>query len=276
MVNAPRVSAAAYDQPPFEPAQANHLALSLEGIEMRSIDQILRFARNAKSHALYNYLPSAVDWAVRVMSKSSRQKILEVGASRILIDNTVIGHGITHETAWIDTGRKLWGGKIPIDTGFTARIAVHSETDNSDAARCVRYLPSIASLARDGVLTLFSSPELDDERMTQPIGRFSGYGSYDYNVFRGLNIARLPDANYIARIGPAWLGIRSLTDQRHSRLASKSDPLFLNLLEVLGPNNSQDAWHIATAENHSCYCFLTMDFRLLRAMDAQRRNTTIS
>ena len=152
---------------------------------MRPIDQILRFARNAKLHARYNYLPSAVDWAVRVMSASSRQKFFEGNASQILIDNTVIGHGITHETAWIDTGRKLWGGSIPIDTGFTARIPVHSETVNSDASRSIRYLPTIASLARDGVLALYSSPELDDERMTHPIGRFSGYGSYDYRVRTG-------------------------------------------------------------------------------------------
>ncbi len=31
-------------------------------------------------------------------------------ALRILVDNTVLGHGITHETGWITTGTKLWGG----------------------------------------------------------------------------------------------------------------------------------------------------------------------
>jgi hypothetical protein len=136
----------------------------------RLIDRIVKSARNAKSHALYNYLPGVVDWAVRVTTTASRKRIVGACASRILIDNTVVGHAVTHETGWIDTGRKMWGGKIPIDTGFSARIPVHSETDNSDAARSVRFLPAIASLAHQGVVTLFTSPELGDEQMTQPIG----------------------------------------------------------------------------------------------------------
>ena len=243
---------------------------------MRHFDRILKLALNAKSHALYNYLPVVVDWAIRCTTTPSRKRIADAGASRLLIDNTVIGHAITHETAWIDTGRKMWGGKIPVDTGFSARIPVHCEADKSDAARSVRFLPAIASLARGGFVNLCSSPELDDERMTHPAGRFSGYGYYDYSLFSCVSIERLPDPTYSMRIGPAWLGIPSLTEQRQTRLANKSDPLFRDLLTVLGQSNSQDAWHITTAENSGCYCFLTMDFRLLRTMHAQQRNPVIA
>lgn len=205
---------------------------------MGPVNRITKIARNAKSHALYNYLPGAVDWAVKVMTRSAGKRIIEANASRLLIDNSVLGNAVTHETGWIDTGRKMWGGEIPIDTGFSARIPVHSELDHSDAARSVRMLPAIASLARDGVVTLLTSPELDDEQMTHPIGRFRGYGSYDYSLFSNVSIESLPDPTYSMRIGPAYLGIPSLTDQRYARLAKKPDPLFRDLLKVLGPNKS--------------------------------------
>lgn len=183
---------------------------------------------------------------------------------------------MTHETGWIDTGRKMWGGAIPIDTGFAARIPVHSEADDSDAARSVRFLPAIASLAWEGSLKLFTSAELIDERMTQSIGRFSGYGYYDYSLFSGVKLERLSDPDYSMLSGPAGLGIPSLAEQRRDRLAAKTDPLYRKLLDVLGPGNSQDAWHIATAEHHACFCFLTMDFSLLRAVSAQRKNLAVS
>lgn len=243
---------------------------------MKFMERCRRVVRNAKSRALYNYLPKAVDWAVRVAASSARKRILEQNASRVLVDNTVIGHAVTHETAWIDTGRQMWGGKVPIDTGFAARIPVHREDDDSDAVRSVRFLPAIASLARQGALTLYSSPELMDERLTQPIGRFSGYGYYDYSVFSGIRFEHLDDPAYSMCIGPAYLGVPSLTEQRRARLAAQSDPLFHALVEVLGPGNSQDAWHIATAESSGCFCFLTMDFRLLRAVASQQKHPAIA
>jgi hypothetical protein len=243
---------------------------------MARIQGIASIARRARTYALYNYLPKTVDWAVRLATLPARKRIAEAGASRVLIDNTVLAHAVTHETCWINTGRKMWGGSIPIDTGFAARIPVHSEDDQSDAARSVRFLPAIASLAREDMIALFTSAELIDERMTQPAGRFSGYGYYDYSLFSGVKMERLPDPGYSMFIGPAGLGIPSLAEQRRERLADKTDPLFRKLRDVLGPSNSQDAWHIASAENHVCFCFLTMDFRLLRAVDAQRNNAAVS
>lgn len=243
---------------------------------MTPIQQLLRIARNAKSHALYNYFPAAIDWAVNASTFASRKQIVQAGASRLLVDNTVVAHAVTHETGWISTGTKMWGGTVPVETGYSARNPVHDENDRSEAARSVRYLAGIASLARHGTLALFSSPELFDEQMTQPIGRYRGYGYYDHSLFSSVTIERLPDPTYTMTIGPGYLGIASMEEQRHKRLASKADPLFKALVQVLGPNNSQDAWHIATAEHHNCYCFLTMDFRLIKSVEAQGRNSTVS
>lgn len=242
-------------------------------MRINPLDRYRRWAKRVKSHALYNYLPGVIDWAVKTSTAGARKAIGKAGGCRILTDNTVLGHGVTHETGWIDTGVKLWGGRIPIETGLSARIPVHSETDDSDAARSVRYLPAIASLAKQGAISLFTSPELQDEQWSQPGGRFLGYGYYDFSLFSRIALETLPDPEYTTRFG---FGCPSAAEQREARFAAKSDPLFRSLVKVLGQSNSQDAWHIATAQNHGCFCFLTMDFKLLRTLHAQRNNPVVA
>lgn len=80
------------------------------------------------------------------------------------------------------------------------------------------------------------------------------------------------DRDYTFVIGS---GSRSFEDQRIDRLASKSDPLYHELVRVLGRKNSQDIWHILTAERNSCYCFLTMDFKLIKNIEAQKNNPVV-
>jgi len=64
------------------------------------------------------------------------------------------------------------------------------------------------------------------------------------------------------------LGLPSVEEARDQRLAQSTDPLFRSLVLQLGPRNSQDAWHIRTAEVNNMFCFLTMDFKLLKTMQA--------
>jgi hypothetical protein len=233
------------------------------------------FVQNLRSRMLYKVLPKLVDWVVVGTSLAARKKISRANAQRVLVDNCVLGHAVTHESGWIDTGKKLWGGNIEIDTGYLARIPVQREDDLSEVARSVRYLPAIASLARRGHLNPLTSSELLDERWTQPIGRFQGYDYYDYNIFSDINFGCLIDSGYKVEFSSAS-NAKSVEDQRRARLALKSDPLYLDLVKVLGEKNSQDAYHITIAERNSCYCFLTMDFKLVRNVEAQKRSATIA
>ena len=57
---------------------------------------------------------------------------------------------------------------------------------------------------------------------------------------------------------------------QRQRLDQTDDPRYHSLAKLLGPKNSQDAWHIRTAETHKMFCFLTMDFSLMRALDSQQ------
>lgn len=234
---------------------------------MRQLTQQLRKrVRNAKSRFLYRHLPGLVDRLVSASAYSGRRAIAAHDAGRLLIDSSVMGHAITHETAWIDTGTALWGGKHEVATGYSARIAVHSDSDESEVARSIRYLPAIASLARSGHVQLCTSMELRDEQMTQPIGRFSGYGYYDFNLFGGLQFEDIPDPDFRMMIGAPSFRFPSLEQQRKERLARKTDPLYVSLRAALGEKNSQDAYHIYTAEIAGCFCFLTMDFKLARTV----------
>lgn len=186
---------------------------------------------------------------------------------RVLVDNTILFHSITHETAWVSTGKTKWGHH-EVDTGYSARIPVRAADNESREYRNIRYLPGIAHLARVGKLSLMSSGELSIERFYQPSGRFSGYGYFDLDLFKDIEmplVDRVPDVH----IGASWMGLPSLEEARDQRLAQSTDPLFRSLVVQLGPGNSQDAWHIRTAEANDMFCFLTMDFRLLKTLQAR-------
>jgi hypothetical protein len=66
-------------------------------------------------------------------------------------------------------------------------------------------------------------------------------------------------------------------EQQRQRLQAKEmeDPEYASLVAVLGRKNSQNARHIRTAEKFGLFCFLTMDFRLIETLAAQRNSPRI-
>jgi hypothetical protein len=226
-----------------------------------------------KGRFLYRVLPHLVDFLTNIAVYKSAKNLKNKNVV-LLIDNTVIAHSITHETAWINTGTARWGNS-EVDTGCTARIPVHAYDDNSREARSVKYLPGIAHLAKRSIIKLVTSPELKDEQWTQPNGRYRGYGIFDYSLFKKSKVEILKDPEYSMVIAPSYFGVPSMKDQRKKRMEDKNDPLYKSLVAVLGHKNSQDAWHITTAERNGCYCFLTMDFKLIKNVNAQANNPSI-
>lgn len=231
------------------------------------IGSLRKLALSFNNTILFRYLPRVVDYLTSISTLKASNKLRAANVECVLIDSTVHAHGVTHETAWIDTGKAHCG---EIDTGYAARIPVHDNRDDSDAARSIRYLPGIASLAQRGYLTLATSSELRDEQWSHPAGRFEGYGLYDFSLFHNIKFKTIHNPQF-----PVDLGLPNIRGQRWKKPESNADPLFHELVSVLGPKNSQDAWHIATAEHNNCYCLLTMDFRLIRNVRAQAKNKTI-
>jgi hypothetical protein len=171
----------------------------------------------------------------------------------VLLDSSVLGHGVTHETGWISTGVKKWGGKFDFDSGYMASIPVHSPDNDGRVYREVRYLASIAYLYQTSHIKLLTSAELFAEQFRQPVGRFQGYGWADYSVFKGMQFDSVDGFH---------LDLKHPAEKQRQRINSCTDPLLLELRKALGEKSSQDAWHIYTAEKHSLFAFLHMDFPL--------------
>lgn len=200
----------------------------------------------------YRLLPRFARALVHLTTFRPRRAIPLNAPLRILIDNTVRGLAITHESAWITTETG----------GYMARINVHPRDSEGRAYRNACCLPGVAHLARLGHLELLTSAELKDETFRQPMGRFTGYGYMDLNLFADIQLKSI-DGHVLATMGPSWMGLPSAVEQQRHRLANTGDPLHEALVKLLGPTHSQDAWHICTAERNGLFCFLTTDFGLL-------------
>lgn len=223
-----------------------------------------------ETHLRFKYAPRVVDWLVDKSTMRAKAWIRENGSLRILVDNTILYHAVTHETVWISTGRKKWGPQ-EIDTGYAARVPVHPANTDSREYRNVCFLTGLAHLARLGMVTLYTSAELRDEQLRQPSGRYRSYSYFDLHLFQRLKIDSI-DGHIVPIIGGLYNHLASLEDQQRARIdRHRSDPAFDALVRCLGEKNSQDAWHIHVAQKHGLFCFLTMDFKLIACVEAQAR-----
>ncbi|MGN7772199.1 hypothetical protein [Phyllobacterium sp. 22552] len=221
-----------------------------------------------KERLRFKYGPRLATALINLSTLQTRLKLKGKKPVRVLVDNSVLQHGITHETAWVSTGEKKWGD-IDVPTGYSARIPVHAHDDNSVDYGNVQYLPGIAYLAKRGQLELKTSGELQNERLSKPSGMFSGYGYSDFNVFRDVPMESIGELAF-PTMGPSSWGLPSAAEQQRERLSQSTDARYQALVKQLGQKNSQDAWHIRTAEIHACFCFLTMDYRLIRNLYSAR------
>ena len=229
-----------------------------------------------KNRLLSRHAPKVTNWIVARSADRARQRLLATGAVSVLIDNTTLHHAITHETAWIPAGSKPWGPHS-IDTGYMARVPVHSRSSDALVYRNVCYLAGIAHLARQGLVKLHTSAELLDEQFRQSVGRFIGYGLFDLNLFGGLEIKSI-DGHVFSRRDPYSQNQQSHAEQQRARLKSReSDPTYAAMLDHLGrKKNTQDAWHLLTAERHAMFCFLTMDFKFRENIRAQIKSSPLN
>ncbi len=204
---------------------------------------------------------------VTLSTKHAEKALARSGPISVLVDMTVLHHAVTHETAWVSEDRDALG---PTDgPGYAARVPVHDPRSDSDEYKDVKYLAGIARLAKLGHVTLHNSGELWNEAFRQPMGRFRGYGYFDLSLFADVRLTPV-DRIAFPTMGPKWMELPSAEEQQRERLANSTDPLFRGLVNRLGPKNDQDAWHIHTAETHGMFCFLTMDYKLVRNIRSQK------
>lgn len=192
----------------------------------------------------------------------------------LLIDSNVHHHTITHETGWVSTGEGKFGPRGR-GTGYAARIPVYPKGSKSENYENVCYLAAIAQLAKAGRAKLWTSNLLILERAPHPRTRFADTGWFDFNLFGRSELPSIDgdpyDTIHSAPFTPNSWEVPAAKDVlKHSK-----DDLYLKLLSVMGEKNSQDAWHIRTAEVHGLYCFLTMENKLLNIIQRQKDRPVI-
>lgn len=172
--------------------------------------------QNLMEHLRFTYAPRVVDWLLDKSTLRAQSVLRKRGGLGILIDNTVLYHAVTHETGWVSTGNSNWGPH-EIDTGYAARIPVHPADVESREYRNVCYFGGLAHLARLGLLTIFTSAELQDEQSRQPSGRYRGYGYFDHSLF-GTTTIESVDGHVFPAMGPSYMDLPSAEEQQRARI----------------------------------------------------------
>lgn len=217
--------------------------------------------RRAKAIRLY-FWQAAAEAYIAACVHAAKQHLRQHGPITVLMDNSALGHGITHESAWIDTGTTMWGD-VSVPTGYSARIPVHAVDTRDQVYVEVRYLVGIAELARAGLIKLMTSAELHAEMTRQPIGRYRGYRIGDLNIFDDLDIPSVDGYH---------LDLVAAKESQRRRIQARTDEPFAAIARLLPEKSNLDAWHLHTAHVHKAFCFLTMDFRLKNAVSSLSRN----
>jgi hypothetical protein len=221
----------------------------------------------------YRFMPKLAELSARVATSRIASKLSLSGPKRLLLDSTIQAHAITHEEAWIDTGDKLWGGKVRVSCGNAARIPVHSAANQSREYADICYITGIAYLARRGLLSLHTSSELMAEQDRQPPARFRAVTYAGMSLLDGIDIESVDGWSFDWLIGGLDSEKPNLAELQRQRLAASNDRLFRDLMRIFGnEKHSQDAWHIRTAEAHHCAAFITMDYSLLRLIENRQKH----
>lgn len=217
----------------------------------------------------FRYGPQIAQWRLDRATARVRSTISIAAPLKVLIDNSVLDRAITHETEWISTGGR--GGDVTgRGAGYAARVPVYGKGATSRDAQNVRYLTSIAHLCQSGHIAPFSSEELDDERIRQPAGRFTGFGYFDLNLFKGIRFETIGEPTLLV-MGPKGFNLPSAKEQQIARMSQRRsvDRAYDLLVRRLGDKSSNDAWHILEAERNGMFCFLTMDYKLINSVRRQ-------
>ena len=255
-----------------------------------------RFIQRWIDNLSYRYKAKLVNWLLQLSTHRARSRLAGSGPVTVLIDNSVLGHGRTHETVTYMQKITWPPGSEPEEVPIIYRAPIDFTKEYGKLVyESIRYLPGIAHLARFGFLTFRTSFELLSERNHQPMGRFHGEkGSFDYWLFKDSDIESVDgydvpdfDLEYFSNnptvdkvicstdIDPLEIYPENKQKQR-DRVSGSDDPLYKGLAKILPEKWNLDAWHIRTAEVHGLFCFLTMDFKLRRIIEQKKKREPIS
>lgn len=196
-----------------------------------------------------------------------------------LVDTDVLRNGRVSATDWYtkplnaEERKKGWGNLIP---HRVAHMIVRPKK-MGDAEKRRRenrpYVAAIAKAAFEQKISLFTSPELDNEQFRQKI-ELTGF---DVDVFQIVNfqVARSPATRGFADTRGARDFQRASDRSKDEQLGFLADitaPRFLELRKYLGDAHLADTFHYWTAEANGLDGFVTMERRFPNAFNREARH----
>lgn len=189
---------------------------------------------------------------------------------KVLIDRNVERHAITHYTVLVDRETN-WGGRtgamqiierrrVPVEPGFIADE--------------LPYLATVGEMARYGRLQLFTSFELNEERMRQRNPR-DGYCSFSLLTDVSLWMLDPPVSRPIVMAYRPSESIGTTRSEQRAFFNSITAPRYVAIRDALSNSHIDDAFHLWTAEVAAMDVFLTFDGRFARHV-AQNANRLAS
>lgn len=191
---------------------------------------------------------------------------------QVIVDNSVLHHGKTHEAVSV-TRTVKWppGQESEVEQSYRVPIEPEIETNRQQKIeRSRRYLPGIARAARNGKIQLWATRALLYERFPFPLSKFSGEW-FEYNLFKKGDVEVLTNRSSLDRKRPSrvlfGLGAPPFkeTEREENLQILRGNPRGAILLKRLGKKKGNDIYHILEADEAGIDVFLTMDFNLLRS-----------
>ena len=246
-----------------------------------------------KDRCIPTWINLRVRWSVR-KSKSICSPTVPL---LVLVDNTVLRHATTHGSATIPTGEIMLGDDV-IPSYYSVRIPVVDEGEitaldpTSSAANrktiamydSVKFLSGIAYLAKTGAIKLCTSavllaeqefPSKDKDGNPKPRPPFHEIGYDDLNLLSEIELEPI-DGYFLSEIGGGTSKFPYTKERVESFLCGVDDARYKEIRNSLKAKDTQDAWHIRTAEKFGALCFLTMDYTLLETLEKRKDKSAIS
>ncbi len=184
---------------------------------------------------------------------------------KVLLDGMIESFAVTHHRIMIPKVVQ-WGphtvrAEIPVAELKPPRGERHGWLDMQ-----IGCLPKVASLARSGVLELYTSFEL----MLEGFGRPNAVADMpDFYLFKDIQIKNVPPAyqrSFILEFERARFG-----KSKEDFLKGIGDERFKALDAATHGNKTADVFHVMTAEKALLHCFLTADKKFVNSLRNQNK-----
>lgn len=158
---------------------------------------------------------------------------------------------------------KYWGGKVPVETGYRARVPkVYPTSSDWIPKNEVPFFAPLVHLGLGGYVTYLRSHDLEKERVRHAASKYVG-NMYGLNVW---SRAKFVSVDFVPKqhINRIWSPHSWSKEQQIKDREELNDAEFVSLISRLGRHHILDCLHLWTAHRAGCFAFLTVDSKFLR------------